>query len=89
MMPFRVAIPNNVMNPIRDAIDNVPPDAKTITTPPISANGRFAITNKARRVDRSARYRRRKIPAMATTDIVAIFRAASSCASNWPPYWTK
>ena len=47
MIPLRVAMPNRVMNPPRDAIDSVPPDRKTITTPPIRANGRFAITSPA------------------------------------------
>src|SRR3989442_15563600 len=52
MMPLRVAMPKSVMKPISDAIDNVPPAAKTIMTPPISASGRLAITSSASRVDR-------------------------------------
>src|SRR5438034_141226 len=34
MMPFRVAIPNKVINPTSEAIDNVPPETNTMITPP-------------------------------------------------------
>ena len=54
MMPLRVAMPNRVMKPTSEAIDSVPPERKTITTPPISASGRFAITSNAERTDFNA-----------------------------------
>ena len=33
MMPFRVAIPNTVINPIIDATESTPPERNTPTTP--------------------------------------------------------
>ena len=42
-MPFRVAIPNNAMNPTLEATLSTPPVKNTPTTPPIRANGRLDI----------------------------------------------
>jgi hypothetical protein len=66
MIPFPVAMPNRVMKPTSEAIDSVPAEIKTITTPPIKASGRLAMTRNAERTDFRAMYKRRKIPAMAT-----------------------
>ena len=55
MRPFRVAIPNSVMNPMMDATDRTPPDRKTPAAPPARASGRFTITSAASRPDFSAR----------------------------------
>jgi hypothetical protein len=41
MMPLRVAMPSRVMKPTNEATDNVPPERKTITIPPINADVEF------------------------------------------------
>jgi hypothetical protein len=47
MMPFRVAIPNNVMNPIVVATLRIPPDRNPPATPPMSGEriplGKYAL----------------------------------------------
>ena len=50
MMPLRVATPNRVIKPIREATDNTPRARKTPATPPTSARGR--LTHDDQRVAR-------------------------------------
>ena len=43
-IPFRVAIPNKLINPMVEAMETMPDVKYTIKIPPISANGRFNST---------------------------------------------
>ena len=49
MIPFLVAIPNNVMNPIIEATLSTPPERNTPATPPIRASGRLSMMSSASR----------------------------------------
>ena len=88
MIPLRVAIPNRVMNPMMDATESTPPERKTPTTPPISANGRLNMMTTASEKERKAAVRMTRIPSITARPSHSSKREASASLSNWPPYST-
>ena len=85
MMPLRVAIPNSVMSPTSEATLSTPPETNTAAKPPMSASGRLTMTRSARRVDRNARNRSRKMPATTNSPSRPSVREAARSLSNCPP----
>jgi hypothetical protein len=47
-------LPNSMMNPISEATNNVPPDKKSITTPPINASSGLTIASSNVRMEFNA-----------------------------------
>ena len=76
MIEFLVVISNSVTKPTRDPTERVPPENNAATTPPTSANGRFARTSSVLRILRKAIDNNSTMPTVATMEYERISRCA-------------
>ena len=80
--PLRVAIPNRVTKPTREAIEIMPPVKATENTPPTKAKGKLIIIMAVEEMDLTERYMMTVITTKAMALAMRIFWVALSSASN-------
>lgn len=85
-MPFSIATPKTVINPMAEGTDTYCPLMKSATNPPMVANGTLAMISVAYFTELNAVYNSTKMNRIVSGTITANLASARCWFSNAPPH---